>query len=80
MGWRGLQLAKIKFNRDGEGGREALAMGNCSLDIWDGSELELAWSKKNSSNFEDNFPIFSLSGILSASIFKVLDVSHWVNF
>ena len=73
-------MAKVKLDRDGEGGREALAMGNCSIDIWDGSELELALSKKNSSNFENNFPICLLAGILNVSIFKVLHVSHWVNF
>ena len=80
MCWRGFQVAKVKFDRDGEAGREALAMANCSIDIWNGSELELAWPKKSSLNFENNFLIFLLSGILNASIFKVLDVSHWVNF
>ena len=42
------QLARVKFDRDGEGGREAIGMGNCSINIWDGSDLELAWSKKSS--------------------------------
>ena len=27
------QLARVKFDRDGEGGREALSMGNCSINI-----------------------------------------------
>ena len=30
-------------------------MGNGSINIWDGSELELAWSKKSSSYFENIF-------------------------
>ena len=69
--WRGFQLAKIKFCREGEEGKEALGMRNCSINIWDASEHELAWSKKSSSYFENNFPIFLLSGILNISIFKV---------
>ena len=47
------QLARIKYDRDGEGGREkydsdverareTLGVGNCSINIRDGSELELA--------------------------------------
>ena len=31
-----LQLARLKFYRDHEGGKEALGMGNCSINIWDG--------------------------------------------
>ena len=54
-------------------------MTNCSINIWDGSELELPWSEKSSSYFQNNFPIFLLSGILNISIFKVRDVSGWVN-
>ena len=38
-------LARVKFGRDGEGGRKALGMGKFSINIWDGSELKLAWSK-----------------------------------
>ena len=30
-------LARVKFDRDGEGGREALGMENCSINILDGS-------------------------------------------
>ena len=37
-----LQLARAQLYRDGEGGIEALGMGNCFINIWDGSELELA--------------------------------------
>ena len=44
----GFQLARVKFDRDGEGGSEAPGMGNCSINIWDGSEQELAWFKKSS--------------------------------
>ena len=65
----GFQLARVKFNIDGEGGN-----------IWDGSELKLSWSKKSSSYFENSSPIFLLSGFSNTSIFKVRDVLHWVNF
>ena len=43
------QLTRAKFDRDGEGGKEALGMRNCSINLLNGSELELAWSKKSSS-------------------------------
>ena len=39
---RGFQLARVKFDRDSEEGREALGMGNSSINILVGSELELA--------------------------------------
>ena len=42
----GFQLARVKFDRDGERGRETLGMGKGSINIWRGSELELAQSKK----------------------------------
>ena len=35
-------VLKVKFDRDGEGDREALHIRNCSINISDGSELELA--------------------------------------
>ena len=54
-------------------------MGYCTINIWDGSELEIAWSKKSSLYFEINFPIFLLSVILNTSIFKVHHISHWVD-
>ena len=38
----GFQLTRVKFDRDGEGEREALRMGYCSTYTWDGSELKLA--------------------------------------
>ena len=56
---------------------EAVGMRNCSLDIWDGSELELARSKKSNSYFEKNMPI---GGVLNTSIFTVRDASHWLDF
>ena len=31
------QLARVKYDRDDERGREALGEGNCSVNIWDGS-------------------------------------------
>ena len=70
------QFASVKFDRDGEGGSKALAVANCSINIWDGSEQEIAWFKKSSSYFENNFSIFLLSGISNTSIFKVRDVLH----
>ena len=75
----GFQLTSVKLDKDGEEGREALGMGNHSINIWIGWELELAWSNKSSSYFECNFPIFLLYGISNTSIFKVRDVLHWVN-
>ena len=36
------QSARVKFERGGEGDREALNMGNCSINILVGSELEIA--------------------------------------
>ena len=76
----GFQLARVTFDRDNEGDRETLDKGNCSINIWDGSELQLAWSKKSCSNFENNFQMFLLCGISKTSILKVSDVLHWVNF
>ena len=38
----GFQLGSVKFDRYGEGGRKSLGMGNCSINILVGSELELA--------------------------------------
>ena len=51
----GFQLARVKLDRSGERGRKVLGMGNGSINIWDGSELELAWSKESSSYYENNF-------------------------
>ena len=64
----GFQLARVKLDKDGEEGWEAQSMGNRSINIWDGTELELAWSKKSSSHFENNFPIFFLR------YFKYIDI------
>ena len=68
------QMARVKLDWDDEGGREALGVGNCGINFWDRSELELAWSKKTSLYFENNFPIFLLSGISNTLICKVRDV------
>ena len=73
-------MARVKLGRDDERGRKALVMENCSINIWDESELELAWSKKSSSYFENYFPIFLLSDISNALIFRMRDVLHWVKF
>ena len=40
-------MSNLDKNR--EGGRKALDMGDCSINISDGSELELTLSKKGSS-------------------------------
>ena len=72
----GFLLAKVKLGKDSERGRGNLGMGNHSINIWDGSELELAWSNKSKSYFEDHFPIFLLYGISNTSIFKMHDVLH----
>ena len=40
----------------------------------------VAWSKKSSLYFENNFPILLLCGISNTSIFKVRDTLQWVNF
>ena len=44
----GFPLARVKIDRNDEGDREALVKRNFSINIWGGSELELAWSKKSS--------------------------------
>ena len=38
----GFQLARVKFDRDVEGGKEAVGMGNCNINILVGPELKLA--------------------------------------
>ena len=76
----GFQLARVKFDRDGKGGSEAPSVWNCSINIWDGLKQKLAWFKKSSLYFENNFPIFLLSGISNTSGFKVRGVLNWVNF
>ena len=65
-------MARVKFGRDGERGRKALDIGNCSINIWDGSEKQFIFRK--------NFPIFLLFDISNTLIFKVHDVLHLVNF
>ena len=59
---------------------EALGMGYCSSNAWNCLEMKLAGSRKNSSYFENNFPIFSLSGSSNTLVFKVYDVLYWVHF
>ena len=55
-------------------------MGYCSCNIWNGLELKLAWSRINSSYFENNVSIFLWSGNSNTSVFKVYDGSHRVHF
>ena len=55
-------------------------MEDCSINILDLSELELAWSWKSSSYFEKQFLICLLFGISYTSIFKEHDVLHWLDF
>ena len=76
----GFQLASVKLDRDGKGGREALGMLCCGSNNWNELELKLASSGKSNSYFENNFPIFSLSGNLNISLFKVCHVLHWALF
>ena len=38
----GFQIARVKFDRDVQGESEALGIRKCSINILDGSELELA--------------------------------------
>ena len=38
----GFQIARVKFDRDVQGEREALGIRKCSINILDGPELELA--------------------------------------
>ena len=33
-------LARVKSYINGGGGRKAIVMGNCSINVWDGSKLE----------------------------------------
>ena len=72
------QLTRVKIDKDGKRGRVALGIGNQnhSVNIWDESKLELALTKKSSSYFENNFPIFLLSGISNKLTLKVRDVLH----
>ena len=58
-------LARVKSYINGGGGRKAIVMGNCSINVWDGPKLEF------DSYFVSYFPIFLLSGISSTLIFKV---------
>ena len=74
-----LLLARAKLDRDGEGGREALGMVNCYINIWGGSELELRLIREKQFKFWKQFSTLLLSGISSTSVFKVRDVLHWVN-
>ena len=64
------QLARVKFDIDGKWGREALGMRYCAINICDGSELKLAWSRKNSSSFEENRPTILLSGNSNTAYFN----------
>ena len=72
------QLDSVKLDRDGEKDREVLGTGFCSINIWDGSKLELALSKKSSSYFENVFLILLLSFISNTSTFKLRGVNFLV--
>ena len=76
----GFQLDRIKIKRDIEAGSKSLGMEICSINIWNGSKLELAWTEKSSSYFKNSFPIFLLTGISNLSIFKVRDALQWENY
>ena len=51
----GFQLAMVKNEKNGAEDSEALGIGNRSINIWKGSELELAWSKKKQFIFKKLF-------------------------
>ena len=72
----GFQLNRGEIDRDDERFREIVGKGYCSINIWDGSEMKLAWSRENSSYF----PIFLLSGNSNTSIFKVCNILRWAYF
>ena len=76
----GFHLASVKLDKDSKGGREAVGVGYCSSNTWNGLELKLALLRKSSSYYENNFPIFLLSASLNTSVFKVRYVWHWVLF
>ena len=63
-------MTRGKFDRDGAGGKEAVGMEYCSINIRDGSELKLARSRENSSYSESKFPVFLLSNNSNKSIFN----------
>ena len=71
------QLAMVTFHSVCEGGRKALSVGN-RVSIF-GMDLELGWSRKSCSYWENNFQTFLLSGISNTSICKVRDVLCWLN-
>ena len=75
-----MELARIKYDMDSKGGREALGTRNCGDDIWDG--LELTWLKKNSSFLENNFPIFyylvfQIHRFVRCVMFYIEQISYW---
>ena len=74
----GFHLASVKLDRDSKGGREVVGVGYCSSNTWNWLELKLALSRKRSSYYENNFPIFLLSGNLNTSVFKVRYIWYWV--
>ena len=58
MRWRGVLVGQGKLDRDDKGGKETLRLRYCSINIWDRSELKLAWSREISSYFEIIFQWF----------------------
>ena len=54
-------------------------MGNCSINICDGSELELAWSKKSSSYFENNSVGAGNIWIYFVSLFFSYYISYFIS-
>ena len=69
----GFQLDSITFGRDGE---RVLSTENCSINIWDRSELELALCKESSSCFENNsqyfyYLVFQIHRCLRSVVFYI---------
>ena len=77
---KGFHFARVKVDRDIQGGREAVGIGYCNSNTWNGLELKSALSRKSSSYFENNFSIFFLSVNLNKSVFKPCHILHWVHF
>ena len=65
----GFQLTRVQFDRDGERDREALGMGYCSINSWDGSDLELAEFRKT---FHTLKPILQCFSYLVIRIHRLL--------
>ena len=69
-------MAGVKFDRDGGEGRKTLGLGNCSINIWDESKMELDWSKKKTILQYFYYLAFRIQQFLGFT----LSILYWVNF